>query len=50
MATLGLSIERKKTDLFEAYASRSPFESADSGVGCPRVVVGRAAKMASVGS
>ena len=44
----GLSIERKKIDLLEAYAILSPFASADSGVGCPRVVFGRAAKMLSV--
>ena len=31
-----------------AYAIRSPFGSDDRGVGCPRVVVGAAAQMASV--
>lgn len=39
---------RRKIDLFEAYAILSPFESADSGVACPRVVVGSAAKTLSV--
>lgn len=33
-----------------AYASRSPLGSEESGVGCPRVVVGDAAQMASVGA
>jgi len=36
--------------LFEAYAIRSPFASADSGVGLPRVVVGSDAQMASAKS
>lgn len=44
----GLSMERRKTDLFEAYAMRSPFESAERGVGWPRRVDGRAAKMPSI--
>lgn len=30
-----------------AYAILSPFESEDSGVGCPRTVVGAAAQIAS---
>ena len=30
-----------------AYAILSPFESAERGVGCPRVVEGEAAKIAS---
>lgn len=33
--------------LLDAYAILSPLESADSGVGCPRVVLGEAAQMAS---
>jgi len=33
--------------VFTAYAIRSPFGSAERGVGCPRVVVGEAAQMAS---
>jgi len=44
----GLSIERTKMDLLEAYAIRCPFESELSGVGEPRVVEGEAAQMASV--
>lgn len=43
----GSSMGRTKTDLFEAYAIRSPFESELSGVGEPRVVVGEAAQIAS---
>jgi hypothetical protein len=39
----GSSIDRRKIDLFDAYAIRSPLESADSGVGWPLVVVGSAA-------
>lgn len=35
-------------DLHTAYAIRSPLGSEESGVGCPRVVVGDAAQMASV--
>lgn len=45
--TAGSSIDRTKIDLLEAYVIRSPFESLDSGVGAPRVVVGDAAQMAS---
>lgn len=41
-------MDRRKTDLPDAYAIRSPFGSAERGVGCPRVVVGEAAHMASV--
>lgn len=39
---------RRNIDLPEAYARRSPLESADSGVGEPRVVFGSAAKIPSV--
>lgn len=47
VAMEGLSIDRMKIDLFDAYASLSPLESAESGVGCPLVVVGNAANMLS---
>jgi hypothetical protein len=47
-AVVGSSIERTKTDLFEAYVMRSPWASLERGVGAPRVVVGDAAQMASV--
>ena len=43
----GSSIDLRKMDLVEAYAILSPLESADSGVGCPRVVFGSAAKILS---
>jgi hypothetical protein len=42
-------MERTKIDLFEAYVMRSPLASLERGVGAPRVVVGDAAQMASVG-
>jgi len=47
LQSAGLSIDRTKMDLFEAYAIRCPFESELSGVGEPRVVEGEAAHMAS---
>ena len=40
-------MERTKIDLLLAYAILSPFESDESGVGEPRVVVGAAAQIAS---
>lgn len=45
----GLSIDRTKIDLFEAYAILWPFESELRCVYWPRIVVGAAAQIASVG-
>lgn len=44
----GLSIDRTKMDLFEAYVMRSPLLSEERGVGAPRRVVGPGAQIASV--
>lgn len=37
----------RRTGVHTAYAIRSPLGSEERGVGCPRVVVGAAAQMAS---
>jgi hypothetical protein len=41
-------MDRTKTDFPDAYAILAPLGSEESGVGCPLVVVGAAAQMASV--
>jgi hypothetical protein len=46
---VSVQFESDCDDILTAYAIRSPFASDERIVGCPRVVVGEAAQIASIG-